>query len=54
MTSSMPTPKDEVQVEIVPRDRSKWNVKFSASSKGVNIVAKDVSGGDQGFTAVPS
>ena len=48
MTSSMPTPKDEVLVEIIPRgdvDR-KWRVNFSASSKGVNITAEDVNGGN--------
>lgn len=42
MTSSMPTPKDELLVEIVPRDKREWLVNFSASSKGVDIVAEDV------------
>lgn len=42
MTSSMPTPKDELLIEIVPRDEREWRVNFSASSRGVNIVAEDV------------
>ncbi|KAK2602397.1 hypothetical protein N8I77_008932 [Diaporthe amygdali] len=48
MTSSMPTPKDEVQVEIVPRDKPgrKWHVTFSASGKGVEITAEDENKGD--------
>lgn len=48
MTSSMPTPKDEVQVEIVPRDKPgwKWHVTFSASGKGVDITAEDENKGD--------
>jgi cytochrome P450 len=44
MTSSMPTPKDKLQVEIVPRDNREWRVNFSASSKGVDMVAEDVIG----------
>ncbi|KAI1410223.1 cytochrome P450 [Hypoxylon sp. FL1857] len=42
ITSSMPTPKDELQVDIIPRDIREWHVKFSASSKGVEMVAEDV------------
>lgn len=42
MTSSMPTPRDEVRVEIVPRDGREWLVEFSASSKGVEMVTEDV------------
>ncbi|KAI7977102.1 hypothetical protein EIK77_005307 [Talaromyces pinophilus] len=42
MTSSMPTPKDELLIEIVPRNEWEWRVNFSASSRGVNIVAEDV------------
>lgn len=41
MTSSMPTPKDELLVEIISRDEREWRVNFSASSRGVNIVAED-------------
>ncbi|KUI74212.1 5-beta-cholestane-3-alpha,7-alpha-diol 12-alpha-hydroxylase [Cytospora mali] len=46
MTSSMPTPRDEVQVQIVPRDNREWRMNFSESSKGVNMVAEDVDGGE--------
>jgi cytochrome P450 len=42
MTSAMPTPKDGLQVEIVPRDDRKWHIDFSVSSKGVDMVAEDV------------
>ncbi|TVY80889.1 Cholesterol 7-alpha-monooxygenase [Lachnellula suecica] len=42
MTSSIPTPKDEVRVQIVPRDDYRWRFDFSASSVGVNMVAEDV------------
>ncbi|QSZ28693.1 hypothetical protein DSL72_003193 [Monilinia vaccinii-corymbosi] len=42
MTSSMPTPKDKSQVKIVPRDNRKWQVNFSASAKGVDMVAEDL------------
>ncbi|KAI2615544.1 cytochrome P450 [Hypoxylon sp. NC1633] len=42
MTSSMPTPQDEVRVEIIPRDNLEWRVKSSASSRGVRMVAEDV------------
>ena len=42
MTSSMPTPKDKMQVEIFPRSNREWRVCFSASSKGVNMVAEDL------------
>lgn len=47
MTSSMPTPKDQVPVKIVPRGGPgrNWRVKFSASSKGVDIAAEDVNDG---------
>lgn len=44
MTSSMPTPKDEVPVEIVPRDKREWRMNYSASGKGVQITAEDVTG----------
>ncbi|OTA76920.1 hypothetical protein M434DRAFT_383180 [Hypoxylon sp. CO27-5] len=43
MTSSMPTPKDELQVEIIPRNNRELRVEFSASSKGVELTAEDVS-----------
>jgi cytochrome P450 len=42
MTSSMPTPKDELKVHIVPRDDRKWRVSFSVESKGVDMVAEDI------------
>lgn len=47
MTSSMPTPKDAVPVEIIPRgDPSrKWRFSFSASSKGVDTIAEDAKDG---------
>lgn len=45
MTSSMPTPRDEVKVEIVSRHEArKWRVDFSASSKGMDLTAEDVGG----------
>ncbi|KAI9167951.1 Cytochrome P450 monooxygenase nodJ [Paramyrothecium foliicola] len=44
MTSSMPTPKDDVHVELRPRDNRKWHVDFSASSKGFSMVAEDEGG----------
>jgi cytochrome P450 len=42
MTSSMPTLRNELKVEIVPRDDRKWEVEFSSSKKGVEMVAEDV------------
>ncbi|CAJ2507702.1 Uu.00g088880.m01.CDS01 [Anthostomella pinea] len=45
MTSAMPTPKDKLPVEIVPRDQRKWRVEFSSSSKGVEMIAEDVAKG---------
>lgn len=42
MTSSMPTPTDEMKSHIVPRDDRKWRVSFSVKSKGVDIVAEDI------------
>lgn len=41
MTSSMPTPKDEVRVKITTRDLHEWRVNFSSSSKGMEITAED-------------
>ncbi|VUC35731.1 unnamed protein product [Clonostachys rosea] len=41
MTSSIPTPKDEVWVDIVPKDKHGWRVDFSATSKGVDMVVED-------------
>lgn len=48
MTSSMPTPKDEVPVHIVTRGNrgQKWSFDFSASRKGVNTMAEDANDGD--------
>ncbi|KAI2466902.1 cytochrome P450 [Annulohypoxylon bovei var. microspora] len=46
MTSSMPTPKDEVRVEIIRRDKREWRVNYSAFSKGVEITAEDIVKGD--------
>lgn len=48
MTSSMPTPKDEVPVQIVVRGDpdQKWRFNFSASRKGVDTMAEDANGGD--------
>ncbi|TAQ91216.1 hypothetical protein B7494_g441 [Chlorociboria aeruginascens] len=46
MTSSMPTPKDEFQVSIIPLDSREWRVNFSASGKDVPMVSEDVVGGD--------
>lgn len=45
LTSSMPTPKDRLLVEIVPRDNREWKVKFSASSKGVDMIAENLTRG---------
>jgi hypothetical protein len=41
MTSAIPTPKTNLQVQLVPRDNRRWHVNFSSSSKGVNMVAED-------------
>jgi cytochrome P450 len=42
VTSSMPTPKDKLLVEVIPRDQREWCIGFSTSTKGVNIIAEDV------------
>ncbi|KAI1124282.1 cytochrome P450 [Nemania abortiva] len=47
MTSSMPTPKDRLAIEIIPRDSREWRMGFSASNKGVNMVAEDVVNDDK-------
>lgn len=47
MTSSMPTPKDEMQMELVPRDEREWRVSFSVSSKGVELVTGGVNEGSE-------
>jgi len=44
MTSSMPTPQGELKVKIVPRDNKKWQVSFSGSNKGVQIIEEDIFG----------
>jgi cytochrome P450 len=44
MTTAIPTPKDNVAVKFIPRDNRKWRVEFSASGKGVNMVAEDEAG----------
>lgn len=41
MTSSIPTPKGEVSVEMTSRDSRKWRVEFSASKRGVEMVVED-------------
>ncbi|KAI8943898.1 cytochrome P450 [Xylaria longipes] len=45
MTTAMPTPKDEFPVEVTPRDSREWRLSFSASNKGVDMVAEDVTEG---------
>lgn len=47
MTTSMPTPKDEVLVKIVTRGNpgQRWRFNFSASSKGVDTMAEDANVG---------
>ncbi|KAH9895539.1 cytochrome P450 [Xylariomycetidae sp. FL2044] len=46
MTSSMLTPKDPVNIQIVPRDDRIWRVDFAGSRKGVEIVAEDAASGN--------
>lgn len=46
MTSSMPTPRDRLDVEMIPRDGREWRLSFSSSGKGVNVVAEDVAHDD--------
>ncbi|KAI9154840.1 Cytochrome P463 monooxygenase [Paramyrothecium foliicola] len=41
MTAAMPVPKDEVRVQVVPRDKRQWRVDFSRSNKGVDMVVED-------------
>ncbi|KZZ92117.1 Cytochrome P450 [Moelleriella libera RCEF 2490] len=45
MTSSMPTPKDKMNVEILPRDQRQWRVTFPATSNGVDVTAEDAANG---------
>lgn len=47
MTTAMPTPKYETQVEFTPRGdlSQRLQVNFSGSSKGVNIASEDANGG---------
>lgn len=45
MTSSMPTPRAALQVELVPRDTREWHIEYSAANKGVDV-AEDVLGED--------
>lgn len=42
MTSSMPMPRDEVPVRILSIGERKWQVHFSGSTKGVDMVAEDI------------
>ncbi|ROV92756.1 hypothetical protein VMCG_09085 [Cytospora schulzeri] len=42
MTSSMPTPRDGVRVEVVLRDEREWRVNLLASSKAVDMIPGDV------------
>ncbi|KAK8079458.1 cytochrome P450 [Apiospora hydei] len=46
MTTSVPTPKDAVQVRITPRDNKEYHVHFSASKKGFDLVAEDITAGN--------
>lgn len=43
MTSSMPTPRNALIVEIIPRDTRQWRVEYSAANKGVDV-AEDAIG----------
>ncbi|KAF7867294.1 hypothetical protein EAF04_005377 [Stromatinia cepivora] len=47
MASSIPTPKDKLEVKIVSRDDRNWQVNYSASAKGVDMVAEDFAQGHQ-------
>ncbi|KAK8060982.1 hypothetical protein PG996_010912 [Apiospora saccharicola] len=42
MTSSMPTPRAALNVDIILRDSREWRVEYSAANKGVVDVAEDV------------
>ncbi|KAK7987376.1 hypothetical protein PG989_007691 [Apiospora arundinis] len=46
MTTSMPVPKDAVPVRITPRDDHNYQVHFSATNKGFDLVAEDITEGD--------
>ncbi|KAI1412515.1 cytochrome P450 [Hypoxylon sp. FL1857] len=46
MDRACPLPKKDVQVELIPKSLRKWNVIFSDSDTGINIVAEDIVEGD--------
>ncbi|KAH9890793.1 cytochrome P450 [Xylariomycetidae sp. FL2044] len=41
-----PLPKKDVQIELTPRSLHKWNVVFSDSGTGINILGEDITQGD--------
>lgn len=42
MDRACPLPKDDVEVELTPRNDQKWRVIFSDNAEGVNLVAEDL------------
>lgn len=42
MDRACPLPKDDVRVELIPRDTQKWRVIFSGRREGINIVGEDL------------
>lgn len=41
VTSSTPTNKDKLEVKIISRDEQKWQINYSTSAKGVDMVAEE-------------
>lgn len=41
MTAAIPTPKDKIHVEFIPRNNDKWLINFTPSRKGIQMVAED-------------
>ncbi|KAK7957270.1 uncharacterized protein PG986_006492 [Apiospora aurea] len=46
MTTLVPTPKDAVQVRITPKENQEYHARFSASKKGFDLVAEDITAGN--------
>lgn len=42
MLSPFQIPDEDVEVEITPRDKRKWNVRFSESKQSTSIVSEDM------------
>ncbi|TVY84384.1 Cholesterol 7-alpha-monooxygenase [Lachnellula suecica] len=42
MNTAFPTPKDKVDIELIPKNKMKWKVIFSDNSKGINMIREDL------------